>query len=142
MQLEVEVERGDLLEAGVREMEEKVERVQSEKGGLFSMDALKEMMAEQKGRVSGGAEVESLEWLKVKGKFRAMANLSSFPHSTTSIVATDHPRQQNGYSNDALAHRFQHSSNIWSPAGHQGTTYFFSYKTVVLFSVRYFLVSQ
>jgi hypothetical protein len=34
-QLEVEVERGDVLEARVRELDEKVERVEREKGGLL-----------------------------------------------------------------------------------------------------------
>lgn len=60
-QLEVEVERGDVLGARVRELEERVERVQSEQGGMLGVDALKEMLAEQKGRVSGGAEVEGLK---------------------------------------------------------------------------------
>jgi hypothetical protein len=60
-QLEVEVERGDLLEASVKELEEKVERVQSEKGSFLGEDALKEKLAEQKGRISGGAEVEGLK---------------------------------------------------------------------------------
>jgi hypothetical protein len=60
-QLEVEVERGDILGARVRELEEKVEKVQGEKGGLLGVDALREMLAEQKGRVSGGAEVEGLK---------------------------------------------------------------------------------
>lgn len=60
-QLEVEVERGDLLGARVGELEEKVERVQKEKGTLLGVDTLKEMLAEQKGRVSGGAEVEGLK---------------------------------------------------------------------------------
>ena len=60
-QLEVEVERGDLLGARVGELEEKVERVQKENGGLLGVDTLKEMLAEQKGRVSGGAEVEGLK---------------------------------------------------------------------------------
>ena len=58
MQLEVEVERGDLLGPRVRELEKRVER---EKGGLVGADALKEMLAEQKERVSGGAEVEGLK---------------------------------------------------------------------------------
>lgn len=60
-QLEMEVEKGDLLGAKVRELEDKVERVQREKGEDSGMDALKEMLAEQKGRVSGGAEVEGLK---------------------------------------------------------------------------------
>ena len=60
-QLEVEVERGDLLGASVKELEEKVERVQSERGGLLGVDALKEKLAEQRGRISGGAEVEGLK---------------------------------------------------------------------------------
>lgn len=60
-QLEVEVERGDLLGARVRELEGRVERVQSSEGGLLGVDTLKEMLAEQKGRVSGGAEVEGLK---------------------------------------------------------------------------------
>jgi hypothetical protein len=60
-QLELEVERGDVLEARVRESDEKVERVEREKGGLLGVDALKEMLAEQKGRVSGGVEVEGLK---------------------------------------------------------------------------------
>jgi hypothetical protein len=60
-QLEVEVERGDLLGASVKELEEKVERVQSEKGSFLGVDALKEKLAEQKGRISGGAEVEGLK---------------------------------------------------------------------------------
>jgi hypothetical protein len=60
-QLEVEVERGDILGIRVRELEERVERVQSEEGGMLGVDALKEMLAEQKGRVSGGAEVEGLK---------------------------------------------------------------------------------
>ena len=60
-QLEVEVERGDVLGARVRELEERVESVQREQGGLLGVDALKEMLAEQKGRVSGGAEVEGLK---------------------------------------------------------------------------------
>lgn len=57
----MEVEKGDLLGAKVRELEDKVERVQREKGEDSGMDALKEMLAEQKGRVSGGAEVEGLK---------------------------------------------------------------------------------
>ena len=57
-QLEVEVERRDVLGARVRELEERVERVQTEQGGLLGGDASKEMLAEQTGRVSGGAEVE------------------------------------------------------------------------------------
>jgi hypothetical protein len=60
-QLEVEVEKGDLLGAKVRELEDRVERVQREKGDELGVDALKEMLAEQKGRVSGGAEVEGLK---------------------------------------------------------------------------------
>jgi hypothetical protein len=60
-QLEVEVERGDLLGTSVKELEEKIERVQSERGSLLGVDALKERLAEQKGRISGGAEVEGLK---------------------------------------------------------------------------------
>ena len=36
-------------------------RVQREKGNDLGVDALKEMLAEQKGRISGGAEVEGLK---------------------------------------------------------------------------------
>ena len=57
----MEVEKGDLLGARVRELEDRVERVQREKGEELGVDALKEMLAEQKGRVSGGAEVEGLK---------------------------------------------------------------------------------
>ena len=60
-QLEMEVEKGDLLGARVRELEDRVERVQREKGEELGVDALKEILAEQKGRVSGGAEVEGLK---------------------------------------------------------------------------------
>jgi hypothetical protein len=60
-QLEVEVERGDVLEARVRELDEKAERIEREKGGLLGVDALKEKLAEQKGRVSGGVEVEGFK---------------------------------------------------------------------------------
>ena len=60
-QLEVEVEGRDVLGARVRELEERVERVQTEQGGLLGVDASREMSAEQNGRVSGGAEVEGLK---------------------------------------------------------------------------------
>ena len=60
-QLEVEVEKGDLLGVRIRELEESVERAQRDKGGELGVDALKEMLAEQKGGVSGGAEVEGLK---------------------------------------------------------------------------------
>ena len=63
-QLEVEVERRDVLGARVRELEERVERVQTEQGGLLGGDVSKEILAEQNGRVSGGAEVE--EGLKLE----------------------------------------------------------------------------
>jgi hypothetical protein len=60
-QLEVEVEGRDVLGARVRELEERVERVQTQQGGLLGVDASREMSAEQKGRVSGGVEVEGLK---------------------------------------------------------------------------------
>ena len=60
-QLELEVEKGDLLGARVRELEEREERVRRQERGVLGVDALKEMLAEQKGRVSGGAEVEGLK---------------------------------------------------------------------------------
>jgi hypothetical protein len=64
VQLEVEVERGEMLGGRVKELEEKIERdkIEKEKGGGGSdVNALKEMLAEQRGRVSGGAEVEGLK---------------------------------------------------------------------------------
>ena len=60
-QLEVEVEKRDVLRAQVKELEERDERVQREQGGLLGGDASKEMLAEQKGRAGGGAEVEGLK---------------------------------------------------------------------------------
>ena len=63
-QLEVEVEGRDVLGARVRELEERVERVQTEQEELLSVDALKEKSAEQRGRASRGVEVE--EGLKLK----------------------------------------------------------------------------
>ena len=60
-QLEMEVEKGDLLGSRVRELEDRVERVQRDEGGVVGVDALREMLAEQKGRVNGGAEVEGLK---------------------------------------------------------------------------------
>jgi hypothetical protein len=60
-QLEMEVEKGDLWEARVKELEERVESVQREKGPDLGVDALKEILAEQKGRVSGGAELEGFK---------------------------------------------------------------------------------
>jgi uncharacterized protein (UPF0335 family) len=56
----VEVERGDILEARVRDLDEKVERVEREKRGFLGIDALKEMLAEQKGGVSEGVEVKGI----------------------------------------------------------------------------------
>ena len=63
VQLEVEVERGEILGGRVKELEEKIERekIEKEKGGGLDVNALKEMLAEQRGRVSGGAEVEGLK---------------------------------------------------------------------------------
>ena len=60
-QLELEVETREILEAQVKELEERVERVQRDQGGLLGGDASKEMLAEQKGRVSEGAEVKGLK---------------------------------------------------------------------------------
>ena len=60
-QLEVEVERRDILGAQVKELEERVGRAQREQGGFLGGDTWKEMLAKQKGRVSEGAEVERLK---------------------------------------------------------------------------------
>jgi hypothetical protein len=48
------------LETRVVDLDEMVERVEREKGGLLGIDMLKEMLAEQKGGVGGGVEVEGL----------------------------------------------------------------------------------
>ena len=79
VQLEVEVQRGEVLSGRVRELEENAERekVEKEKGGGLDVDALKEMLAEQRGRVSGGAEVEALK-LKLSNTERELSVFSPF----------------------------------------------------------------
>lgn len=92
VQLEVEVDRGEVLAGRVKELEENVERekAEKEKGGSLDVNPLKEMLAEQRGRVSGGAEVEGLK-LKLNNTERELSvfRTRSFSPSLINFITAD-----------------------------------------------------
>ena len=61
-QLEMEIGRGDVLEAKIRALEESAERDRNERGreGL-GVQLLKGVLDEQRGRAGGGLEMEGLK---------------------------------------------------------------------------------